>query len=106
MTAVTAADWWEESPAEAAAADRRYWTDRDGGGDAEPVFEMDGQQFQVGDQVRFPCAATRRNTRRTYEITEVGADHIHIEADGCHYQLTRRTLAVIGIEHADCAAEK
>lgn len=98
MTAVTAADWWEESPAESAAADRRYWTGRDG--DAEPVFEMDGHQYTPGDRVRFPCAATRRNTNRIYEITEVGADHIHVEADGCHYQLSRRTLAVIGIEHA------
>ncbi|WP_329472720.1 hypothetical protein OIE75_29680 [Streptomyces sp. NBC_01723] len=22
-------DWWDETPAQAAAADRRYWTDRD-----------------------------------------------------------------------------
>jgi hypothetical protein len=89
---------WDESPAEAASADRRYWDDRIVD---EPGFEMDGQQFAAGDRVCFPQAATRWNRRRVYEITETAADSIHVVADGCHYQLTRRTLAVLGIEHAD-----
>ncbi|MEF9521294.1 MULTISPECIES: hypothetical protein [unclassified Streptomyces] len=101
MTAVTAADWWEESPAEAAAADRRYWTDRDGGGDAEPVFEIGGQQYAPGDRVWFPRAATRKDRARIYEITEAGIDGITAEADGCRYQLSRGNIDAIGIQHAD-----
>ncbi|MFJ7895907.1 hypothetical protein [Streptomyces anthocyanicus] len=98
---MTAADWWEESPAEAAAADRRYWTDRDGGGDAEPVFEIGGQRHEAGDRVRFPRAATRKDRARIYEITETGVDGITAEADGCRYQLSRADIAAIGIEHAE-----
>lgn len=101
MTAVTAADWWEESPAEAAAADRRYWTDRFGGGDAEPVFEIGGQQYEAGDRVRFPHAATRKDQTRVYEITAAGPGGITATADGCTYQLSRNDIGVIGIQHAD-----
>ncbi|MEU9218886.1 hypothetical protein AB0D47_20320 [Streptomyces sp. NPDC048376] len=101
MTAVTAADWWEESPAEAAAADRRYWTDQGGGGDAEPVFEIGGQRYEAGDRVRFPRAATRKDRARIYEITEAGPGGITAEADGCTYQLSRGDIAAIGIAHAD-----
>ncbi|MFH8531520.1 hypothetical protein ACH4GE_24255 [Streptomyces tendae] len=101
MTAVTAAGWWEESPAEAAVADRQYWTARDGGEDAEPVFEIDGQRYEAGDRVRFPRAATRKDRDRTYEITEAGAGGITAEADGCRYQLSRGDIAAIGITHAD-----
>lgn len=89
---------WDESPAEAASADRRYGDDRPAG---EPGFEMDGQQFAVGDRVCFPQAAIRKNRARVYEITETAADSIRVVADGCHYQLTRRTLAVLGIEHVE-----
>lgn len=101
MTVVTAADWWEESPAEAAAADRRYWTDRDGGGDAEPVFEIGGQRYAPGDRVRFPRAGLSWNQTRVYEITETGPDGITAEVDGCTYQLSRSDIAAIGITHAD-----
>ncbi|MGX1254179.1 hypothetical protein RKD48_006690 [Streptomyces ambofaciens] len=101
MTARTATDWWEESTAEAAAADRRYWTDRVGGGDAEPVFDVDGQQYAPGDRVRFPRAGMRRNRARIYEITEAGPGGITAETDGCRYQLSRGDIAAIGIAHAD-----
>ncbi|MFD5221376.1 hypothetical protein ACFWMH_27425 [Streptomyces tendae] len=101
MTAVTAADWWEESPAEAAAAGRRYWTDRVGGGDAEPVFEIGGQRYEAGDRVRFPRAGMRWNRKCVYEITEAGPGGITAEADGCRYQLSRGDIAVICIMHAD-----
>lgn len=89
---------WDESPAEAASADRRYWDDRLA---EQPGFEMDGQRYEAGDLVCFPQAATRKNGARVYEITETAAHSIRVVADGCHYQLTRRTLAVLGIEHAD-----
>lgn len=101
MTAESTADWWEESPAEAAAADRRYWTSRVGSEDAESVFEIQGEQFQTGDRVRFPNAGMRDNQTRVYEITAAGADRITAEADGCAYQLSRGDIAAIGIEHAD-----
>ena len=89
---------WDESPAEAAAADRRYWDDRIVD---EPGFEYDGQQYAAGDRVRFPRAATRWNRARIYEITEAGVDGITAEADGCTYQLSRGDIAAIGIMHAD-----
>lgn len=101
MTAVTAADWWEESPAEAAATDRRYWTDRDGSGGAEPVFDIGGQQYAAGDRVRFPNAGMPSNQDRVYEITEAGPGGITAEASGCRYQLSRGGIAAIGIMHAD-----
>ncbi|MFE0794762.1 hypothetical protein [Streptomyces mutabilis] len=101
MTAVTAADWWEESPADAAAADRQYWTDRSGGGDAEPVFEIGGQRYSAGDRVRFPRAGMRWNRECVYEIAEAGLDGITAEVDGCTYQLSRGDIAGIGIMHAD-----
>lgn len=101
MTVVATADWWEESPSEAAAADRRYWTGRDGGGDAEPVFEIGGERYEAGDRVRFPRAATRKDRDRVYEITEAGPDGITASVDGCTYQLSRGDIAAIGITHAD-----
>lgn len=89
---------WDESPAEAAAADRRYWDDREVD---EPGFEIDSQRYTAGDRVRFPRAATRKNRARIYEITEAGADGITAEVDGCQYQLSRHDIGVIGIQHAD-----
>ncbi|MFF0588436.1 hypothetical protein ACFYWD_20965 [Streptomyces sp. NPDC003781] len=98
---MAAADWWEESPAEAAAADRQYWTEHAEAGDAEPVFEIGGQRYEAGDRVRFPRAGLRWNQTRVYEITEAGAGGITAEADGCRYQLSRGDIAAIGITHAD-----
>ena len=89
---------WDESPAEEAAADRRYWDDRIVD---EPGFEYNGQQYAAGDRVRFPCAVTRKDRDRVYEITEVGPDGIHAEVDGCRYQLSRGDVRIIGIQHAD-----
>lgn len=67
----------------------------------EPVFEIGGQRYEVGDRVRFPRAATRKDRDRVYEITEAGPDGVTAEVDGCTYQLSRGDIAAIGIAHAD-----
>ncbi|MFG3127367.1 hypothetical protein ACGFZU_06655 [Streptomyces tendae] len=89
---------WDESPAEAAAADRRYWDDRMVD---EPGFEYDGERYVAGDRVRFPNAGMRENQARVYEITAAGADRITASVDGCTYQLSRHDIGVIGIQHTD-----
>ncbi|CAM5394678.1 hypothetical protein STENM36S_06385 [Streptomyces tendae] len=67
----------------------------------QPVFEIGGQQYCAGDQVRFPRAATRKDRARIYDITEAGPGGITAEVDGCRYQLSRGDIAAIGITHAD-----